>query len=61
MQMCRTGVIPLEFYHFYKSLPSSSRALDKLCEPDTIEDESGNDTEDERIMLNGSDVSPVDM
>lgn len=47
MQMCRTGVIPPEFHHFYESLPSSSSAPDKLGEPDTIEDESGNDTEDE--------------
>ena len=47
MQMCRKGVIPTEFHDFYESLPSNSSAPDKLGEPDTIEDESGNDTEDE--------------
>ena len=47
MQMCRTGVIPPEFHDFYESLPSKSSAPDKLGEPDTVEDESGNDTEDE--------------
>ena len=47
MQMCRTGVIPPEFHDFYESLPSNSSAPDKLGEPDTVEDESGNDTEDE--------------
>ncbi|MEW8548305.1 MAG: hypothetical protein AB2693_32780 [Candidatus Thiodiazotropha sp.] len=44
LQMCRTGVIPPEFHHFYESLPSSSSVPDKLGEPDTIEDESGIDT-----------------
>ena len=47
MQMCRTGDIPREFHDFYESLPSNFSAPDKLGEPDTIEDESGNDTEDE--------------
>ena len=47
MQMCRTGVIPPEFHDFYETLPSNSSAPDKLGEPDTIEDESGNNTEDE--------------
>ena len=47
MQMCRTGVIPPEVHDFYESLPSNASAPDKLGEPDTIEDESGNDTEDE--------------
>ena len=32
---------------FYEKLPPSSSAPNKLCEPDTIEDESGNDIEDE--------------
>ena len=46
MQMCRTAVIPSEFHEFYESLPSNFSARDKLGEPDTIEDESGNGTED---------------
>ena len=49
MQMFRTGVIPPEFHDFYESLPSNSSAPHKLGQPDTIEDESGNDTEDERL------------
>ena len=47
MQMFRTGVIPPEFHDFHESLPSNSSAPDKLGQPDTIEDESGNETEDE--------------
>ena len=47
MQMCKTGVIPPEFHDFYEKLPSSSSAPDKLGEPDALEDESGNDTEED--------------
>ena len=47
MQICRTGVTPLECHNFYKGLPSSGSAPDKLGEQDTIEDENFNDTENE--------------
>ena len=42
--LCKTKVIPEQFHHFYNNLEDSSRAADKLQEPDVEED---SDTDDE--------------
>ena len=44
MSLCSSGIVPEHHHHFFRTLPASSSAKDKLPEPD-IEDSSESDSE----------------
>ena len=46
MQLCKSGVIPVEYHEYYKSLPSSNSSKDTLPEPDVMEDTSDDSDDD---------------
>lgn len=45
LNLCRTGVIPAEYHHYYQSLKTSATVTDRLPEPDQSEDICDSDTD----------------
>ncbi|KAK7486497.1 hypothetical protein BaRGS_00022298 [Batillaria attramentaria] len=43
LYLCSSGVIPEEYHGFYKSLPASSAAMDRLPQPDISEQDNDSD------------------
>ena len=47
LSLCKSGIVPLEFHEYYKSLPSHQSVKDRLPEPDIQESNSDVDTDAE--------------
>ena len=47
LSLCKSGIVPLEFHEYYKSLPSHKSVKDRLPEPDIQESNSDVDTDAE--------------